>query len=147
MKPDLELEIPEHSRVAGFRRTVLRGFGVILPPLLTIVVLIWAWTTIETYVLRPVEGLIQSGVVLAIQDSPSQPPRGAMATADGFIFEGTSYVPDPTGRRYIPDYVKKTVDENVDAFAATAPPAASANAYWQRYVQLVYMPRSIVVPV
>lgn len=61
MNSEYEPQWPEPSRVAGFRRTVLRGFGVILPPLLTIVVLIWAWTTIETYVLRPVEGLIRSG--------------------------------------------------------------------------------------
>jgi hypothetical protein len=38
-----------------FRRAVLRGLGIVLPPLLTVVVFIWAWTLIGQYVLGPVE--------------------------------------------------------------------------------------------
>ncbi len=43
------------ARQRPFRRAVLRGLGVVLPPLLTIVLFIWAWTTIDAYVLRPTE--------------------------------------------------------------------------------------------
>ncbi len=35
-----------------FRRAVLHGLGVVLPPLLTIVVFLWAWNLISAYVLR-----------------------------------------------------------------------------------------------
>jgi len=38
-----------------FRRAVLRGMGIVTPPLLTIVLFIWAWATIDTYMLKPVE--------------------------------------------------------------------------------------------
>ena len=38
-----------------FRRAVLYGLGVVLPPLLTIVVFLWAWNLISAYVLVPVE--------------------------------------------------------------------------------------------
>jgi uncharacterized membrane protein len=144
-------KVPEHSRFPGFRRTVLRGLGVILPPLLTIAVLIWAWTTIESYVLRPVENLIRTRLVLAIQDSPSSRPADAEAAGDrkedGFIDHGKLYVPDPTGRRFIPEEVKKTVDENADVFEPNTPAPANARAYWNRYVELKFMSRRWVVPV
>jgi uncharacterized membrane protein len=38
-----------------FRRALLRGLGVVMPPLLTLVVFIWAFATIDTYILRPIE--------------------------------------------------------------------------------------------
>jgi len=38
-----------------FRRAVLRGLALVMPPLLTIVLFIWAWTMIDGYVLRPLE--------------------------------------------------------------------------------------------
>ena len=56
-------------------------------------------------------------------------------------------MPGPTGRRYLPDYVKKLVDDLSDYFGTYSPPPASANAYWHRYVQLQYMPRWQVVPI
>ena len=132
-------------------RAVLRGLGVVLPPLLTIVVLIWAWNTIESYVLRPIETGVRNAIVWAINDTHSEVPKGAMKTGDrlldGFIYNGTSYLPDPTGRRFLPDYVVKIVDENADSLGPFSPAPASANAYWHRYVQLTWMPRTIVVPV
>ena len=138
-------------RVSGFRRAILRGLGIVLPPLLTIVVLIWAWSVIEAYVLRPIEVGIRHVIVLCVSDTYSEVPTGATATntrlLNGFTYEGIRYVPDPTGRRFFPQYVKRIVDEHVDYFGPYAPPPASANAYWYRYVEIEYMPRSVVLPV
>ena len=139
----------------GFRRAVLRGLGVVLPPLLTIVVLIWAWNTIESYVLRPMETFIRSGVVAYNESADgtfAEFPEGAVPAGDrrmdGFTYEGTRYLPDPaTGRRFIPGYVIQVVDENADYFGPEAVRPGSANAYWHRYVQYVWMPRAIVLPV
>lgn len=151
MTIDMELNDPEPSRIVGFRRAILRGLGVVLPPLLTIAVLIWAWSTIETYLLNPLESQIRTVVVRSIQETYARVPSGATATGekklDGFTYKGKRYVPDPTGRRFFPDYVKKIVDEKMDYFGPYAPAPASANAYWHRYVELEYMPRKIVVPV
>lgn len=145
-------ELREASRLVGFRRAVLRGLGVVLPPLLTIVVMVWAWNTIESYVLRPIESYLREAVVLAISDNYSEIPNGAIPTnrsrrLDGFTYEGIRYVPDPTGRRFMPEYVKNIVDEHMDYFGPYTPAPATASAYWHRYVQYQYMPRSIVVPV
>ncbi|MDA9859413.1 DUF502 domain-containing protein [Rubripirellula sp.] len=141
----------ESNRNSGVRRAILRGLGVALPPLLTIVVLIWAWSTIEAYVLRPIEVGIRHAIVWGVSDTYSEVPAGATATGDrllnGFTYDGLRYVPDPTGRRFFPQYVKTIVDEHVDYFGPYAPSPASANAYWHRYVEIEYMPRTIVVPV
>ncbi len=130
---------------------MLRGLGVVLPPLLTIVVLIWAWSTIEVYVLRPIESGFRHAIVWSIEETYSEVPPGSTATGnrrlEGFTYRGTRFVPDPTGRRFLPDYVKKIVDDKSDYFGPYSPAPASASAYWHRYVQLEYMPRSLVVPV
>ncbi len=130
----------------------MRGLGVVLPPLLTIVVLLWAWNTIESYVLRPIETMIRHAIVLSIEETYAEVPDGATRVPgarrlDGFTYDGTRFVPDPTGRRFIPEYVKKIVDEKADYFGPNAPAPASAKAYWHRYVEVEYMPRSIVLPV
>ncbi len=141
----------EHSRARGFRRAVLRGLGVVLPPLLTIVVLIWAWNTIESYVLRPIETGIRHAIVWSIAETYSEVPDGAKPTGqrrlDGFTYHGDRFVPDPTGRRFVPEYVIKIVNEKADYFGPYAPAPATAKAYWHRYVEVEYMPRSIVLPV
>jgi uncharacterized membrane protein len=66
---------------------------------------------------------------------------------NGFSYKGTTFVPVQAGRRFIPDYVKKLVDENTDYFGPFAPAPVSANSYWHRYVELTKMPRTLVVPV
>jgi uncharacterized membrane protein len=57
-----------------FRRAVLRGLGVVMPPLLTIVLFIWAWTTIDGYVLKPIENLVAWTAVSINADVRSEIP-------------------------------------------------------------------------
>lgn len=147
------------ASAGGARRAIVRGLGVVMPPLLTIVVLIWAWNAIENYVLVPVETGIRRFVLIpAVSDTFEKPPVGATLNdapesltgkklPRGFTHKGLSYIPDPTGRRYLPGYVVQRVDDEIDAFGPSAVPPNSAAAYWDRYVQLQYMPRSVVVPV
>lgn len=139
-------------RSGGFRRAVLRGLGVVLPPLLTIVVLIWAWSTIESYVLTPIESWVRWGIVANVENTLSEIPADAQPTlttrrTDGFTYEGIRYVPDPTGRRYLPEGVKRLVDQRLGDFGPFTPAPSSANTYWHRYVQLKYLQRRFVVPI
>lgn len=143
---------PSPPPVGPFRRAVLRGLGVVLPPLLTLVLFIWAWNAIENYVLRPVETGIRHLVVWAIDDThPAAPgeaePLQPNDLSAGFEYRGITYVPDPTGRRFLPRYVVQYVNEHLDRLGPYQPAPATANAYWHRYVELVYLPRTIVVPV
>ncbi|MEM9828939.1 MAG: hypothetical protein AAF958_20300, partial [Planctomycetota bacterium] len=131
---------PRRTSFAGFRRAVLRGLGVALPPLLTIVVLIWAWNSIDNYVLQPIETGVRQIIVWGIEDTYSEVPLNARPTngknsLDGFIVNNRRFVPDSTGRRFFPETVKKTVDDQLDSFGLTATTPVTANAYWHRFVQ------------
>jgi uncharacterized membrane protein len=135
-----------------FRRAILRGLGVVMPPLLTLVLFIWAWNLIESYVLRPLEGGIRYMVVWNIEEVELEPPEGAILRdpndlRDGFTYEGIVYVADDTGTRFLPQYVTQYVNANLHRLGPFNAAPETANAYWHRYVQLRYLPRSIVVPV
>src|ERR1700685_4154312 len=63
MDADVPVPLPPRERAAAvsvparprpFRRAVLRGMALVLPPVLTIVVLLWVANTVQMYVLRPV---------------------------------------------------------------------------------------------
>ena len=145
-KPTPPAQAPKTARVA-----ILRGLGVVLPPLLTIVVLIWAWNAISNYVLRPMETGVRHTLVWVISDVRKEAPEGAVPidlrnASAGFTHQGQRYLPDPTRRRFLPDYVIGYVDENLDRYGPYEPTPSTANAYWHRYVDLVFLPRSFVVP-
>ncbi len=140
-----------HQRISTFRRALLRGLGVVLPPLLTVVVLIWAWNAIENYVLRPMESGVRRALVLTISEIKREPPNGATLVdpatpAQGFLYQGQRYISDPTGHRYLPEYVVRYVDNNLDVLGPYQSAPATANAYWHRYVELRYLPRRFIVP-
>lgn len=59
-----------------FRSAVLRGLAILMPPLLTIVLFIWAWSVIERYVLVPVEGFSEQVIVWYTAESLPAPPEG-----------------------------------------------------------------------
>ena len=55
-----------------FRIATLRGLGILLPPLLTIMLFAWAWNTIERAILLPVESLSETALAYAIEDIRSE---------------------------------------------------------------------------
>ena len=135
--------------VGPFRRAVLRGLAVVLPPLLTIVLFLWAWNLIESYVLTPVENLGRYGLVMYFQQDartelpaeaellpaaePNQPAR--------FLHNGDDYTQiDKTS--WLPTKVYKDVTANPGNS-----PASTVTGYYKRYVDLHYLRRTVVIPV
>ena len=51
-----------------FRAAVVRGLGVVAPPLFTIVIFLWVGTTVQTSVLEPVTGWMRNVIVWVISD-------------------------------------------------------------------------------
>ncbi|MEL7337315.1 MAG: hypothetical protein AAFN70_14065, partial [Planctomycetota bacterium] len=107
--------IDDPASRGGLRGALLRGLGILLPPLLTLVVLLWAFNAIESYVLTPVESGLRTAWVWLYEDTLTEVPEDARWAdpADrekGFVSEGQMYLPDESGRRFIPDYVKRDVD-------------------------------------
>jgi uncharacterized membrane protein len=139
-----------------FRRAVLRGLAIVLPPLLTIVLFLWAWNTIRVYVLVPVEAGARHMLVWSVRDvlqnAPPEarinPPRtdaSGIAYPATLTHQGTLYVAVPSAQSrsaWIPqevyDFVQQRPGEQ---------PLTSADAYYHRYVDRLWLPQYIVVPV
>ena len=58
-------EFKKTKRLGPFRRAVLRGLGLLLPPLLTIVIFVWVAHTIGSHVLTPLANATRSLTSLA----------------------------------------------------------------------------------
>jgi len=69
-----ELPIPSKKKVHPLRRALLRGLAILLPPLLTIVLFIYAFGLIEQYVLVPTEGAACWAAVYATADTIDEVP-------------------------------------------------------------------------
>ena len=139
------------GRGGTFRRAIFRGLAVVLPPLLTVVLLIWAWNIIEANLLRPIENGIRNALVLGLSDVKREVPLGAVLVnpadpREGFEYQSQKYVADASGRRFLPQKVVTFVNETMDRLGAYEDTPTSASAYWHRYVQLRYLPRTLVVP-
>ncbi len=125
-----------------FRRAVLRGLGVVLPPLLTIVIFVWIGNTVAVYLLEPLETGARWALVLATgeirDDLKPTTADGQMAQdADGTVFRAA-----PDGR-----FIPLTVHQRVQADPGTEGLPTTAHGYYRRYVELEYLKRYIVIPV
>lgn len=70
-----ESQKPADKKQRPFRRAILRGLAVLMPPLLTVVFFVWMWHTIESYVLRPLESGAKFFIVNVISDSYDRIPN------------------------------------------------------------------------
>jgi uncharacterized membrane protein len=123
-----------------FRRAVLGGLGVFLPPLLTILCFIWVGTTIHYYVIDPVEAGARNLIVAIISDireSDDPAHQGETETFDGVVYQ----------RADNDDYVPKSIYDVVrvqdgDSRAAEMPAAA----IYRRYVEIQFLKPQYTVP-
>ncbi|HUY89878.1 MAG TPA: DUF502 domain-containing protein [Pirellulales bacterium] len=133
---------------------MLRGLGVVLPPLLTVVIFLWVAGTIQQYALEPVtigarnvmalywsrqdaEKLADPAVQKQIADSPGgEPPSLTLPT-------GERYDRSPGGL-YLPRDVLQavTVDDPAGVVLSGNP-----RAVYQRYAELKYLTPQRVVPI
>lgn len=132
MQADVPSVIPNAAlKPRPFRRAVLRGLGVVLPPLLTVVLLLWAWNLILGYVLRPVENVAARSLIHWQWDVRSARPGPT---------EIAHYRQVSTGQ-----WIPREVYEDVNANPGEVRPT-TAIGYYQRYVRIEYLKPWIVVP-
>jgi uncharacterized membrane protein len=145
---ELQQKIKQKSTL---RHVIWRGISIIAPPLVTLLLLIWLLNAVEEYVLLPLETGIRQALVYATADIREEAPPGsklidASNPEKGFTFEGFTYVQPPLGRRFLPDYIVKHVNANLDRLPRDMQRPMSANDFCAAYVKLRYMPRSFTIP-
>ena len=69
--PDGPKKAAEHP----FRSAVLRGLGVVTPPLLTIVIFLWIGGTVNQYVLRPCSDGVRNPAPWTISEATTRMAR------------------------------------------------------------------------
>jgi uncharacterized membrane protein len=126
-----------------FRTAVLRGLGVVAPPLLTLVILVWMIRTVDYYILEPILSTTSDVLVRELADIHSQLP-GATPTDEPSVVEseGTRYKLLDNGQ-FIPLDVYTTI---VKREPGEPLPESGLEAY-RRYVGVTYLRPWIVGPV
>ncbi len=117
-----------------FRRVIFRGLALIMPPLLTIVILLWAWSMIDTYVLTPFEGGLRRAIVFSISEIEEFDSK-EVAAKDGFVKVSGQ-------NKYVPEDVFQKVQE----YPGPEGVPATARGVYERYVNIMYLNWYQVVP-
>jgi uncharacterized membrane protein len=124
---------------------VVRGLGVLLPPLLTIVIFVWIGNTVIDYLLEPLESQARSIIYrnrYASEILPSTPARqlavqnGVLTTEDGRTYRRTG------DDKFVPEGVYLLVQEGLD----NQPIPSTARGVYERYIEMRHLQRHVVVP-
>ncbi|REJ66882.1 MAG: DUF502 domain-containing protein [Planctomycetota bacterium] len=139
MTTDSSPQAPKVGRSHPFRRAVLRGLAIVLPPLLTIVIFLWIGSTINHYVLRPAKWMAREALVWVNNDTVTLAPGEAVP-------QGMKPLPSKVGgapRQAVPTHVYDAVAKHPSNQAIPS----TGEALYRMYVDLQYLRPTIVVPV
>ena len=126
-----------------FRRAVLRGLAILLPPLLTIVIFVWVWNTVTLYLLTPME----AGARRLLVNHYSGNILPADAIGENEIENGrvtiarTKYTQTEDGRFVLTDDYNYLQQE-----LGFAPPIKSADEFYRVYVDQKFLQWYVVIP-
>lgn len=151
MQPTQSESQPTTKQSSTLRHVIWRGISIIAPPLVTLLLLIWLLSTIEQYVLLPLESGIRQVMVYMTADILREAPPGSKLIDPanpeaGFIYEGLTYVQPPLGRDYLSNHIVKNVNASLHRLPRDMQRPMSANDYCAAYIKLNFMPRSFTIP-
>jgi uncharacterized membrane protein len=120
---------------------VLRGLTLLLPPILTIVILVWVFSTVEVYVLKPVTDAAREVLVATMADV-REPPAEAAANQNSISLDGRSYTRLASGQ-FVPGEVVTWLRTNLPG--EQLPP--TGDAVYRLYVESRFLRPQVVLPV
>jgi uncharacterized membrane protein len=127
-----------------FRRAILRGLAVLLPPLLTIVIILWVWNTVADYLLVPAENLARRGLVYW-HDQNIVPAEDVPANE---VVEGRVLIDDrPYRQAGDGQFIPAEHYDEAQALVGREPLPNTADGVYEVYVERKFLPRRIVIPV
>jgi uncharacterized membrane protein len=130
-------ELPAPAAARPFRRAVLRGLAVLCPPLLTVLIVVWAINTTKSYFLEPVTTWAREAIVWGVadirQDLPLRSPNTAQVDDQRFRrLDNGSFIPES-----VYDVVQRQPGQ---------PPPFTGEDFYRRYVDLTYLRPYLTVP-
>lgn len=139
--------LPPNKRLGPFRRAVLRGLAVVLPPLLTIVIFLWIGNTVASYLLVPLENAARYILVDQMADIRPMGQGPLPERVNGaYRIEGRLYRPTPApDNKYVPLEVYDAVERNVRLGRLGRMPD-NAREIYTSYVNQTYLRREYVIP-
>jgi uncharacterized membrane protein len=133
-----------YSGWSPFRRAVLRGLGVALPPLLTIVFLLWVGNSVQRNIIDPIEWTARRVMIWQFSDIHQDVPDQAImdATRPGhYVYRGQRFVQLTSGQS-VPLKVYNTVRRSPgEQFPTTA------ESLYDRYAEVEWLKPLYFVPV
>lgn len=135
---------PPKRPLDPFRRALVRGLAVLLPPLLTVVILLWAWNTVALYLLVPAESMARTGL-LTVYDRgilPASAVPASSITGGVAVIDGAPYHQVADGK-----FIPSEHYEYVESLYGPAQMPVTAEGVYAAYVERKWLPRTIVVPV
>ncbi len=138
--PQKQPDAAPPRRRRSFRRTVISGLGVLMPPLLTIVIFVWVGSTINQNVLRPVEDGVRNALVWRMAEIRT--PPWAKFVQPQIDLNGRTFI-----RLESAEYVPQEIVQYVKTHSHGEPVPASGQAVYERYVELRFLRPEIIVPV
>jgi uncharacterized membrane protein len=136
--------------LATFRHAVLRGLGVVLPPLLTIVILIWFGSLLQRYILAPIETASRYTLVWYHERTLESVPvteilaplaNDPLRDEPHVERDGELYVRLPKTGHWIPRHVRDAVLR-----APGEPVPETEQQFYHRYVQISFLRKVVVIP-
>jgi len=131
----------DNKNIHPFRAAVLRGMGVVAPPLLTIVIFVWVGNTVNFYILQPVTNGARGALVRYLEETHDEVPIETPPpphTKDGRV-----YTKLPNGS-FVPEDVYKTVKKSMVERGQETP--KTSKAIYAEYVNLTYLRPQFVIP-
>lgn len=122
-----------------FRGAMLRGLAVLCPPLLTVLIIVWAISTTKSYFLEPVTNWVREGLVWSLADIrenlPMETPATKTASFDNQVYrqlENGTFIPQS-----VYDVVQKQSGESLPT---------TGDGFYRRYVDLTYLRPYYAIP-
>ncbi len=129
------------KRFRPFRSAVIRGLGVLIPPLLTVVILVWVINTTWVYLLEPVNAGVREAIVWTLSDNIRDGLRISDEKQRIAVVDGVAYH-ECADHRFVP----RAVYEKVLAHVDTEPMPQTARGVYERYVELSYLRPQFSIP-
>lgn len=130
-------------RYRPLQTALIRGLGVLLPPLLTIVILVWICLTLKSYVLQPVVAEVGDAITWSIADVHDELPDAKPTEQEGIVVShGVMY-------RQLEDHEYVPLDVYAEALRGLGsnPPPTNGWGVYRRYVETVYLKPIYVIPI